>query len=288
MSRDPLTRMDVDTRWLYTDHARKLQVAHPAAWPTYWCAYQAVLAESWWKGHRVTLAEAWSPVLPGTIEDAQAALQAAELLDRAGRVTINAWKKWFEPALERIERRSAAGKAGAESRWNKHGERTAEPMRSHSRRNAPRQPATPATPATPEVASEPHLVVVEADAMEAWFRLTGTWPSSKVQPWIEDMAKAHGDAAVEKALAEELIASTDRRTLLSRTDARLKLSAHEAGKRREEADRKAAVREREVVETMPAEQRAANLERLGEMMRSQGLLPNAVNQPDGMNRGLKR
>ena len=120
MARDHLTRMDVDTRWLFTDHTRKLQTAHPDAWPIYWCAYQAVLAESWWQVQRVTLEAAWSPVIPGTLEDAKAALQAAELLDKAGKVTISAWKKWFEPALERIERRSAAGKAGAEKRWSEH------------------------------------------------------------------------------------------------------------------------------------------------------------------------
>lgn len=269
MSRDPLTRMDVDTRWMFTDHARKLQTAHPTAWTTYWCAYQAVLAESWWKGHRVTLADAWLPLFPCTLDDAMAALLAAELVDKAGRVTINAWKKWFEPALERIERRSAAGKAGAEKRWSEHEKRTAKPMRSHRVGNAPRQPATPATPATPVTVSEG----IPADAIEAYYRLTVSFPAGRVLTWLGDLVRDFGDAAVSEALAVEVGISDDRRTLLSRTQDRLRAGDHEAAKQREAADRAAAAASKAEAETMPEEQRAANLVRLREQMEAAGLVP---------------
>lgn len=270
MSRDPITRMDVDTRWLYTDHARKLQTAHPETWPTHWCAYQAVLAESWWKGQRVTLADAWSPVIPGTMEDALAALQDADLLDKAGRVTINAWKKWFEPALERIERRRAAGKAGAEGRWNKHAERTPKAMRSHSVGDAPRQPSTPSTQATPPGASDGHQ---EDDAVEAFYRLTVSFPTSKTLAWLNDLTRDFGDAATAAALAAEVAISDDRRTLLSRTQDRLRAGEHQAAKEREARERAAAAAERERMEAMPEEQRRANMERLGAMLRESGVLP---------------
>lgn len=267
MSRDPITRMDVDTRWLYTDHARKLQTAHPETWPTHWCAYQAVLAESWWKGQRVTLADAWSPVIPGTMEDALAALQDADLLDKAGRVTINAWKKWFEPALDRIERRRAAGKAGAEGRWNKHAERTPKAMRSHSVGDAPRQHSPrQATPASQEDA-------LQADAIDAYYRLTVSFPAGKVLAWLEDLIRDFGDAAVSDALAIEVGISDDRRTLLSRTQDRLRAGDHQAAKEREARERAAAAAERERMEAMPEEQRAANLKRLGDMLRQSGILP---------------
>jgi len=269
MSRDPLTRMDVDTRWLFTDHTRKLQTAHPTAWPTFWCAYQAVLAESWWKGQRVTLADAWSPTIPCSIEEAQAALQAADLIDKAGRVTLNAWKKWFEPALERIERRRAAGKAGAESRWNKHGERTPKPMRSHSEGDAPRHPSTPSTPPTPGTASDGP----KADAIDAYYRLTASFPSGKVLPWLNDLVRDFGDAAVEQALAIEVGVDSERRTLLSRTQDRLRAGDHQAAKDREAAERAAAAAERDRIETMPEEQRAANLARLRDQMEASGLIP---------------
>lgn len=272
MSRDPLTRMDVDTRWMFTDHARKLQTAHPTAWTTYWCAYQAVLAESWWKGHRVTLTDAWLPLFPCTIEEAQAALQAADLVDKAGRVTLNAWKKWFEPALERIERRSAAGKVAAEKRWSEHGSRSPKRMRSHSVADAPRQPATPATPATPVIASDDGP---KADAIDAYYRLTVSFPAGKVMAWLEDLVRDFGDAAVSDALGQEVIISDDRRTLLSRTQDRLRAGEHEAAKQREERVRAAAAAERERAESMPEEQRRANMQRLGDMMRERGLMPAA-------------
>ena len=269
MSRDPITRMDVDTRWLFTDHTRKLQVAHPEDWPIYWCAYQAVLAESWWKGHRVTLADAWSPVFPGTMADAQAALLAADLVDKSGRVTLNAWKKWFEPALERIEKRSAAGRAGAEKRWSEHAKRTPKPMRSHSERDAPRQPSTPATPATPASQSD----ALPADAIDAYYRLTVSFPAGKVLTWLEDLIRDFGDAAVSEALGIEVGISDDRRTLLSRTQDRLRAGDHQAAKEREARERAAAAASKAEAESMSEEQRAANLKRLRDQMVASGLVP---------------
>lgn len=269
MSRDPLTRMDVDTRWLFTDHTRRLQTAHPQAWPTFWCAYQAVLAESWWKGQRVTLASAWSPAIPCTIEEAQRALQDVDLLDRTGRVALNAWKKWFEPAAERIEKRKAAGKAGAEGRWNKHGKRTPNAMRSHSVGDAPRQPSTPSTPSTPVEASD----AIKADAIDAYYRLTVSFPAGKVLTWLEDLIRDFGDAAVSDALAIEVGVSDDRRTLLSRTQDRLRAADHEAAKQREARDRAAAAASKLEAEPMSEEQRAANLERLRQQMEASGLVP---------------
>lgn len=270
MSRDPITRMDVDTRWMFTDHARKLQTAHPTAWPTFWCAYQAVLAESWWKGHRVTLADAWTPVIPGTMEEAQAALQAADLLDKSGKVTLNAWKKWFEPAFDRIEKRKAAGKAGAEGRWNKHGERTPKAMRSHSERDAPRQPSTPSTQATPQGASDGHQ---EDDAVDAFYRLTLAFPAGKTLAWLNDLTRDFGDAATAAALTAEVAISDDRRTLLSRTQDRLRAGEHQAAKEREARERAAAAAERDRIETMPEEQRTANMKRLRDQMVASGLVP---------------
>lgn len=266
MSRDPLTRMDVDTRWMFTDHARRLQTAHPETWPIYWCAYQAVLAESWWQVQRVTLAAAWSPVIPGTMEDALAALQAADLLDKAGKPTLSSWKKWFEPALERIEKRSAAGRAGAEKRWSEHGKRTPKAMRSHSERDAPRQPATPATPASQEDASQ-------ADAIDAYYRLTVSFPAGKVLAWLEDLIRDFGDAAVSDALAIEVGINDDRRTLLSRTQDRLRAGDHQAAKEREARERAAAAASKAEAETMSPEQRAANLKRLRDQMVASGLVP---------------
>jgi hypothetical protein len=119
MGRQPLNRMDMDTRWAYHRKTRELQVAHPTHWPAYWCAYQALLGESWATGERIRLRDAWVPSLPVSIEDAADALVAVGLLDKNLRVPAASWKEWFEPALERIERKSQAGKKGARARWDR-------------------------------------------------------------------------------------------------------------------------------------------------------------------------
>lgn len=95
----------------------------------------------------------------------------------------------------------------------------------------------------------------------------------KIVPWLEDLARDHGHEAVSAALAEEVMANADRRTLLGRTQSRLQRDDHQDAKRREEAQRAAAAAERERIESMPEEQRAANLQRLGDMMRERGLMP---------------
>lgn len=92
-------------------------------------------------------------------------------------------------------------------------------------------------------------------------------------PWLEELCRSHGDAAVEAALAAEVSIDTDRKTLLSRTQNRLEAAERHAAKRRELEAAAAAAAERARIEAMPEDQRAANLERLGDMMRNAGLLP---------------
>lgn len=117
MSREPLARMDVDTRWAYHRKCRALQRSHPQAWPTYWAAYQALLGEVWASADRsVTLAEAWVPVLPCSIEDAAAALIDAGYIDKTQRIPMGAWKEWIEPAIARVGRLQATASAGGRAR----------------------------------------------------------------------------------------------------------------------------------------------------------------------------
>ena len=111
------------------------------------------------------------------------------------------------------------------------------------------------------------------DAIDAYYRLTVSFPAGKVLIWLNDLIRDHGDAAVSDALAIEAGISDDRRTLLSRTQDRLRAGDHQAAKEREARERAAAAAERERIESMPEEQRAANLKRLGDMMRERGLMP---------------
>lgn len=113
----------------------------------------------------------------------------------------------------------------------------------------------------------------QADALDAYYRLTGSWPSQKVIPWLNTLSADHGEAAVSEALAVEWSAEPDRATLLSRTRDRLEREAHEDERRRKAAAEAAVVEERRAMEEgMTDEQRAANRERLRDMAKAAGIL----------------
>lgn len=118
-----------------------------------------------------------------------------------------------------------------------------------------------------------------ADALDAYYRLTGSWPTPKVRPWLTKLADAHGEAAVSEALGAEWLADSDRMTFLGRVETRLEREAHESEKRRAAAQKKADDDERRRIQSMPEDQRAANLARLGEMMADRGLIRPSQTKP---------
>jgi hypothetical protein len=139
--------------------------------------------------------------------------------------------------------------------------------------------------------SPPDATDSDDDHLDAWYRLTGSWPTKKVLPWLNELADAHGSAAVCEALAGEWTVSSDRSTLLSRTQDRLRRDAHEAEKAAEARRKREEAEERARIEAMPEEQRAANLDRLRDMMAEKGLLPAAAKRggkPERVGRILAR
>jgi len=113
----------------------------------------------------------------------------------------------------------------------------------------------------------------DEDAVETYYRLTISFPAGKVLTWLNDLTRDFGDAAVSAALVAEHAADGSTRTILSRTQARLRLEEHTAAKRAAAAAAAREARDRAEAESMPEEQRSANLQRLGDMMRGAGLLP---------------
>lgn len=205
-----------------------------------------------------------APLPAGTAEEPLSLLESAALIERVGRTRYRVRGL----AAER-ERRSSAGKAAAGARW---GSPDATAMRTHYDRNADALLAEQSKAETSRAEQSITPAEDPDDHLDAYYRLTGSWPSAKVLPWLNDMAEAHGGAAVSRALAEEIRADSDRRTLLSRTEARLERSAHEARKAREERQARADREEQRKIEQMPEEERAANMARLRDMMVSSGLL----------------
>lgn len=173
-------------------------------------------------------------------------------------------------AAER-ERRSAPARTAASVRWQAP---DASAMRSHS---APAEDALPGGAEQSRAKKEKEQEATHSssdpdDHLDCYYRLTATWPSAKVLPWLNDLADKHGSRALSAALAEEFLEGEDRRTLLSRTQARLERAQHERRKLSEKAEAERFARERKQVEEMPAEQRAANMERLRLEMLKAGLI----------------
>ena len=111
-------------------------------------------------------------------------------------------------------------------------------------------------------AEDPHLYTYE--------RLTMKWPNQNATAWLDKLASVHGADRVAAALVAEHGADTTPHTLLGRTEDRLAREARTAEKRATEAAQQRKARERaefrERVDSMPAEQRRANLDWLKDAM----------------------
>lgn len=190
MSRDPLARMDVDTRWAYHRKLRKLQRLNPEHWPTYWCAYLALLGEAWAAGKRsLTLEDTWVPATPCQPTEAMAALRAAGIVDKDGRVPLTSWRKWYEPVAKRLRERSDAGRAAAEIRWKLAHLSGTDAMRTHSARNAPR----PAQPSTPVPRARARGNGKAAEEGKPWVALTEAEKAAAREADQQKIAKAMRD-----------------------------------------------------------------------------------------------
>jgi hypothetical protein len=203
--------MDIDTRWPYHRKCRALQASHPTDWPSYWCAYLALLGESWAGTDRVSLRDAWVPSLPVTLDAAQAALTEVGLLDKTGKVPTKSWDEWFGPAMARIDSFSERGRKGAERRWGKrdkhpsshspsNGTAMAQPSASNAQAmhhaNHASQPTTPATDARYGL---PHITDLSRDVAES---ITGMGILSAGEKQLTEwdrLVEFHGEDKVAEA-----------------------------------------------------------------------------------------
>lgn len=213
-----------------------------------------------------------TPTVPvGTNRKALDALAAAGIVE-----TVGAHRYRIVGLSAERDRRTSAARRAAGIRWQ--GDDRTEPddataMRAHSGGNAAAsRPAMLDEHRQDKTSIYKHAEDdTDADHLDAWYRLTGTFPSRNVQPWLDDLAERHGAGELIRALGAESVADSDRRTLISRTQSRLEKLAHDRNRERESAAARRAEEERLRVESMPAEQRAENLARLRGMMRSAGL-----------------
>jgi hypothetical protein len=246
--------------------------------------YLAVVLASWKHARRVDAEEAEAIVTPNT--ERVAHLQAVSLLDDMGMVPERAWDRWMGPAMQRVEAKSAAGKAGAAARWADKGVRPdAAAMRPHSTRMRTDAVESGSMRTDAQHSAEQNSAVQVAAArdldddshLQAWYQATASAPSAKVLPWLDRLAGEYGPVVVGRAIGEEALADMTRTTLLSRVELRLTTAGRALDRQRTSAQRKAqqvaADEERARIEAMPPEQRAANMKRLRDAMADAGLAP---------------
>lgn len=106
----------------------------------------------------------------------------------------------------------------------------------------------------------------ETDPVVVYHDCTLSAPKGGALEWINRLADAHGDAAVSDAMRREWMDDNERKTFIGRVETRLLSEARQRSREAEAARQKAEAeyqrRERERIESMPEEQRAANLAKL--------------------------
>lgn len=219
-------------------------------------------------------------------------MKAVEKLAKAGLIDLLPGDLYRFHGLEKERgRRSDAARQSANRRWKGSAERDlpyvedpaayATAMRPHSDRNATAmRPHADVECESDALRSAPlhsapssSAPTQDDDPLDAWYRLTASWPSPRIAPWLERLANDHGPADLIAALGIEWKDDPDRATVLGRVETRLKREAHERRKAGESAARAKAEEERKALEEMPVEQRRANMARLREEMAKAGLLP---------------
>jgi hypothetical protein len=71
-----------------------------------------------------------------------------------------------------------------------------------------------------------------ADALDDYYRLTLRYPSGRTKDWLDELANEFGHRETGQALGAEYGASKEVKTILSRTEARLRSEAHHAERER--------------------------------------------------------
>jgi hypothetical protein len=104
MSRDDgFAVMDVSVDLADDPKVRKLWRYAPDHAGAAFIAYVATMGESWKQGRRVTIDDGWPAHVP-FCQPAVDALLHVGLLDKGGRVSVNAWRGWFEVAKSRRDK----------------------------------------------------------------------------------------------------------------------------------------------------------------------------------------
>ena len=177
------------------------------------CLHASTLLASWRQGERVTVTQAcplWLTVDPALV----AALKSAKLLDKTGRIPLDAFVQWFGAAFSRRDIRREAGRTGGQASGR---------ARSTDGQRLVKQPfKLPSTDAEPDRPSvRPTVKPTETRAsfdgpgdglqsLLASWSVLGVPLSPKLTIRLDGLVEDHGEAKVRAAL--ETIHATGART----------------------------------------------------------------------------
>ena len=138
---------DIDSSYLDDPKMRDLwqRIKDPDMMARAVVLHAATVLASWRQGERVSVTQA-APLWLVVDDDLVAALHAAKLIDKAGKIPASSWSEWFGPAFERRETRRESGRAGGAAK----AQRT-----SSDARATPEQRSSDALPVRPSVPSVP-------------------------------------------------------------------------------------------------------------------------------------
>jgi hypothetical protein len=112
--------MDVSTSILHDPKFVKLARSHPELAGNAFTVYSSTMAESWHEGQRLSAGEAWPVILPRVDRAVIDALREVRLLDAKDRVTVSAWREFFERARDRREKARDRWRRGNDKRAAEH------------------------------------------------------------------------------------------------------------------------------------------------------------------------
>lgn len=238
-----MTRVDRDyVRIYYVD----LERDYPEVWfdPTCLSTFVRLLA----------LADrAWpsSPLMPPAMRRADLALmESVGLLVRLShhRYTLKGY------ADER-EKRQAAARKGTDARWSgRNANAMQTDMQTQSKRTsvARTKPKTSPRPSTETIGASAPMAREPEDPADAYWSLTGRYPTDKVLTWIDELGAKYGALSVIRALAKSHIEDGKVATLLGRVQDRLRADARALDRAEQEAERERLREKRAIPKVVPA------------------------------------
>lgn len=190
--------------------------------------------------------------LGGTTRQAEA-LVIAGLFDRDGEgYRVHDFLAFNDSREEVLARRAAAAHRQRKSRGQSHGESQVQ-----SQRDIARSHSTPPRALPDQTRPDPNpgpatSAPVTDDPADAYWSLTGRYPTDKPLAWIDDLSSKYGPSATVRALAKAHISDSKTATLLGRAQDILRAEARSLDRAEQEAEKERLREKRAIPKVIPA------------------------------------